>query len=367
MKSLLGFPGDLTDPGCLPSHYGTKVGGSPHIPEAYSSDCLSSALCGVCGFPLSLIFQTHAPLSSDLVQREIKERVLLLFSCLRKGCGKHPTCWKVYRLQMEESPGLCPVLQSTSGSGSIFGGDLEATKDAGFDLEGIRSALETLSKAKKKKKKTKCSSKRLFCEEQLPEFYLYAETEPEQTNISNAKEDAHVQFALEEYKAQMTDYEESIDPAKQDVKSEKYEKSKFKLMDGGVFWKFQQRLLRSPEQCVRYGFKSEFLSPVPSKLVKEPPNCKNCGSVRVFELQLTPHLMNAFMEAAEWIKSDLGSNTKLIIQKLHSNAERFCLEQEWSSVVVYTCSRSCTTNSVMCIEECVCVYDETNRMPNLCI
>lgn len=359
MKILLGLPDALTDGKSRPSHLATKVGGCPHVPEASSSVCFPNNLCGVCKSPLTLIFQTHVPLSSAVIGKEIKERLLFVFSCLRKGCGKHQSCWRVYRLQMElPNPSPLPQLKNESKPG-LFSDGLKSTEGSGFDLEGIRSALEALSKSKKTKKKS--TSKRVFCEDQLPEFYLYADAEPESTKTLTPQEDAQVQSALSKYKAQTNNYEESIDPSKNDGLEEGYEKSKFKAMDGGAFWRFQQRLNRSPEQCVRYGFKSEILSPVSQELVKRPPNCENCGSARVFELQLTPHLMNAFVEAAEWIKNEPGSRTPSEVQMLCSNSERFALERDWCTVVIYTCNDSCHSNSTTCLEEVVHVYDEPNR------
>uniref|UniRef100_A0A1I7XVG1 MYND-type domain-containing protein n=1 Tax=Steinernema glaseri TaxID=37863 RepID=A0A1I7XVG1_9BILA len=82
---------------------------------------------------------------------------------------------------------------------------------------------------------------------------------------------------------------------------------------------FQKVISRYADQIVRYSRGGKPLlatdfAPAP----KNVPNCENCGAERIFELQLTPHLLSLI---------DVDSLGHSI---------------DWATVLVYTCSESCS-------------------------
>ncbi|KAK0417236.1 hypothetical protein QR680_012898 [Steinernema hermaphroditum] len=81
---------------------------------------------------------------------------------------------------------------------------------------------------------------------------------------------------------------------------------------------FQKIISRYSDQIVRYSRGgSPLLATDFAPTPKEVPNCENCGAARVFELQLTPHLLSLI---------DVDSLGQSI---------------DWATVLVYTCSKSC--------------------------
>ncbi|KAL3876330.1 hypothetical protein ACJMK2_034192 [Sinanodonta woodiana] len=136
-------------------------------------------------------------------------------------------------------------------------------------------------------------------------------------------EQKHVTKLLKEYEQRerkmVQEFED--DSTCMDVKGtsvEKYEKTA--VAHGDVFFhKFRNKISPCPQQCVRYNWNG---APVyinkPSPLSAEQMRCSECGSVRVFELQLMPALV-----------------------------PYLCLPQssdpavEFGTVLIYTCKASC--------------------------
>jgi pre-rRNA-processing protein TSR4 len=121
--------------------------------------------------------------------------------------------------------------------------------------------------------------------------------------------------------------------------SQKEDKDVYESTIDKTFQKFADRLAQNPEQVIRYEFKGQPLlycktdavgkllapSAAPSSKVTagqgtggKIPKCQNCGSGRVFEVQLTPHAI-----------------TEL-------EAEDMNLEgMEWGTILVGVCERDC--------------------------
>ena len=114
--------------------------------------------------------------------------------------------------------------------------------------------------------------------------------------------------------------------------NEKYEKSS--IADGDrIFHKFQKRIRTCKEQCLRYKWNGEPLllseKVVPITSLEHVPACLNCGSERVFEMQLMPALVSFLAQADE--------------RKPHQGASS-CGEEariDFGTVFIYTCERSC--------------------------
>ncbi|XP_045213190.2 programmed cell death protein 2-like [Mercenaria mercenaria] len=103
-------------------------------------------------------------------------------------------------------------------------------------------------------------------------------------------------------------------------KTENYEKTALLHRDF-MFHKFIKRLSACPEQCIRYEWNgSALLNSYPSS--KLPSTCCHCGGEVVFELQLTPALINHLR-----LPGQTGSAV------------------EFGTVLVYTCKQSCWDES----------------------
>ena len=78
---------------------------------------------------------------------------------------------------------------------------------------------------------------------------------------------------------------------------------------------FYQRILRVPNQCIRYMYGSKPLLPMScTRLRKQIPKCNACNGNRLFEMQLMPPLLNVINDANN---------------------------MDWDTVLVYSCENSC--------------------------
>lgn len=88
------------------------------------------------------------------------------------------------------------------------------------------------------------------------------------------------------------------------------------------FHRFQKRLKRSPEQCIRYWRGATPLYSSAEKL-KPIPACEHCGGPRIAELQLTPPLLFY----------------------LKPRPSKSPVHIDFGTVIIYTCSANCTTST----------------------
>lgn len=177
------------------------------------------------------------------------------------------------------------------------------------------------------------------CSPELPEYALYAMSEAdacEASRSSKAKDLQHVDRLLQQYQQQTAAGSSSAqgqgaDSDGETYAPEEYEKDSIRGVDP-AYVKFNKRLQRSPEQCVRYRFNGEPVWPNSSK--PEVPVCSRCGSSRVLELQLMPALIQLTLEAYEQLS---GAE----LQRCQASQPGVAA-WEWSTVAVYTCSKSCS-------------------------
>lgn len=123
-----------------------------------------------------------------------------------------------------------------------------------------------------------------------------------------------------------------------------------------TFQKFSDIVSQNPEQILRYEFKgqpllysgtdgvaSRFIVPHgKSGAVKGLPRCDNCGAQRVFELQLTPHLIFE-IEKSEAMSIEDG--------------------MEWGTIIVGTCVNNCGENGTVSFQEEWVGVQWEERMP----
>jgi len=126
--------------------------------------------------------------------------------------------------------------------------------------------------------------------------------------------------------------------------NQKEDKDVYESTIDKTFQKFADRLAQNPEQVLRYEFKGQpllyskndavgkLLSGGPKEHVKvttgsgsgsRMPRCENCGSGRVFEVQLTPHAIMELEREEEGVDG-----------------------MEWGTVIVGVCERNCQQNGV---------------------
>lgn len=116
-----------------------------------------------------------------------------------------------------------------------------------------------------------------------------------------------------------------------------------------AYLKFQERLLRSPEQCVRYGFRGATLWP--ARAAPQAPPCAACGAPRVFEMQAMAPVLAMLSEARDWHVAE-GAQA--------GGLASFPGAWEWLTVGVWACARSChvADGDVCYVEEHVAVATE---------
>ncbi|KAI9329340.1 programmed cell death protein 2 [Obelidium mucronatum] len=141
---------------------------------------------------------------------------------------------------------------------------------------------------------------------------------------------------------------------------EVYEKTQVKGVTK-AFKTFQKTVAKYPEQCIRYGFKTEPLV-YNERPFASPPPCPHCNSARVFEIQLMPALLS-FLPVEEYALKKTkhvkpAKNAKPTLDDLSTKGVDF------GTLLIYTCSKNCLGasgdgGSVRYVEEGIIVqHDE---------
>ncbi|XP_052189255.1 uncharacterized protein LOC127799346 [Diospyros lotus] len=347
---ILGMPGPWAD--CkheASDHYTTKIGGLPDWPIPNTALRCDLLLCSACGSKLCLVMQAYAPVSSKTLT--IEERVLYIFGCVMPKCGGSPGSWRAIRVQKSFSGGkssvnyheeIAPTTSSLSASASDWREDLWAfdsieDEDAGnddIDLEELRRALsDAASLASYPKKQNKVHQSETIVEAApvrkttqevdnqtpvLPCFYMYTQEEAlcrEVTFLSSS----YTSLSIKEAK---NDLDYNPQEEKWDKEAYEYDKA---LSADRTYLKFKKRMDAYPEQCFRYSFGGKPL--LATGAAVDPGICSLCGGSRHYEMQLMPPLLYFLQEEA-------------------LDSEDYSLENwDWMTVIVYTCSMSCSQPS----------------------
>ena len=195
----------------------------------------------------------------------------------------------------------------------------------------------------------------------LPKFdscYIHVLEEPEQ-RIGSLNYEENLLREYEKREGPLTELEKGAISNT----GEKYEKSEVADRDR-TFHKFQKRLRRCQEQCLRYQWNGSPLlfsgKVAPSHDLDDVPMCSNCHSKRVFELQLMPALSLVLNKVeSDIVAQKHQSKTELLEGSLLCNEHKLgkaatinqpemvsasdCSSAriEFGTVFVYTCSKSC--------------------------
>jgi pre-rRNA-processing protein TSR4 len=293
----------------------SKIGGFPVWLYPTRPLSVEMATCNQCGDPLLLLLQLYAPEDDP---PEAFHRMIYVMCCRKGQCNT----FKVWRSQLpKENPyyklndqrqwELICKPQTTCG--------LRGTKQCSRCHQAIYCSRPhqiydwTVGGHRETCTKTDITikpNKLLF-----HEYEIVSEPEGEEDkniNLDNVEIDKTVST------------EETIEDSKVGVDK--------------AFLTFQQRILRSPDQILRYARVDE--NPTEPLWVSDLgrpttiPPCEHCGSERTFEFQILPQLLY-------YLKMDPTSKDAL----------------DWGTLLIYTCARNCHVTNTNYIQEVIWKQD----------
>ncbi|KAI8825764.1 programmed cell death protein 2 [Fimicolochytrium jonesii] len=321
-----------------------KIGGKPMWLNQSAPLKATDVTCGVCEKPMVLLLQFYTPEDHPI---EAYHRVIYVFCCRNGACHKNrwQDCFKAYRSQLPEvnevytfdedsdthvptptAPlcnicGLsgpkkcskCKAAQYCSKEHQVVdwneGGHKHRCESANGDAADPATASQT---------------KVLF-----PEFELVSEDEPEPSAGAGDEDENDEGESLETKLANVAiEGSEAIE----DMEETEVDVDK-------AFLKFQKRVLREPEQVIRYARVSYEDGKDPEPLwvsdsgkpqAEHIPACPHCHGPRVFEFQAMPQLLNV-----------------LDINHFTSDA------LDWGTIIVYSCVGNCQPEGQTYMEETV--------------
>lgn len=132
----------------------------------------------------------------------------------------------------------------------------------------------------------------------------------------------------------LKDYEEFVEKQKQssqddslaNIPDAEFEKYTNQLDDDKAFNKFKKKISNEPEQVIRFhrGGSPLWITTLNQPNDTDIPACETCQGPRMFEFQIMPQLLNSFKD----------------------------LDIDWGVLAIYTCAKSCNTNSNYIEEYC---------------
>ncbi|XP_077224461.1 programmed cell death 2 C-terminal domain-containing protein [Tasmannia lanceolata] len=331
-------------------YYTTKIGGLPDWPILETDISPGLLQCGVCGKRLCLVAQVYAPVVIDGLK--VEERTIYVLGCLMPKCGSSPLSWRTLRVQNsyndldlssvgKEVVPLEPSCDSVSRINNCEEDDLwrrgfgekdaDDGSDGDLDLVELGKALQeaaslvSSSKKQKGRKHTKAFAKYLPVKPiirvkdaripVIPCFYIYSQEEPSFSDVTAISAN-YSSLSIKESRMHLDDHE-----GEETWEGEGYEYDKALDADR-TYLKFKKRMDACPEQCFRYSFGGKPLLDKPG--CEEPKTCGLCGEPQRFEIQLMPPLLYFLQQAAD------------------SSLERSLEDWNWMTLIVYTCSKSCS-------------------------
>ncbi|KAL6993085.1 hypothetical protein U1Q18_011203 [Sarracenia purpurea var. burkii] len=347
-KIILGMPGPWADDRCEASdHYTTKIGGLPDWPISNITIRSDLLLCNACGSNLCLVAQIYAPSKS----LKIEERIIYVFGCVIPKCGSSPQSWRALRVQKslsgDKSNITCddvvpPTMSPISASNSDWKEDLwtfdyridDDGNDDEIDLEELgRAFSEAASLASHPKKQNKNYQSEHIAESSpvsktiravgdktpvLPCFYVYTEEEAFSMTVTSVCS-SYTSLSIKENRSDLDDH------AHEETWEEEGYEYDSALNADRTYLKFKKRMDAYPEQCFRYWYGGKPL--LATGRAMDPVMCGLCGGSRHYEMQLMPPLLYFLHEEAV-------------------DGREYSLENwNWMTLIVYTCSVSCSHSS----------------------
>ena len=332
--------------------------------------------------------QAYTPLVASALSppgvEDLSERYLYLFACLAPACRNTGEAWRAVRAQRPAAPApvaapapaaatpapASPIHVDWGGAADDWGGDAAlpgaADADLGVLTEQLDAALAVSASSAARQRRPPAAGaasarprpahtpRPAPAPHTLPEFYLLACAEPEEEGAGAGLErvSARAQELALAYQQHGGGGGGGAGGEEPDVSGggeeawagEEYERPSVRGVSRAQL-KFQKRLRRCPQQCVRYGAASQPLWP--SERRPAPPPCPRCRGPRRFELQLMAPLIHFLGEG--------------IAAPQHGPAlEEALLDWDWATAVLCSCARSCYAGDQGAIEystESVWVYN----------
>ncbi|KAF6041310.1 PDCD2L [Bugula neritina] len=312
MSSLLiGFlDGKISDTEAIDS-YTSKIGGKPII---YNGKAVSLK-CRCCTVrDCTLVCQLYCPVDDEY------HRTLYVFSCSNLSCYKTNLGWQVLRIQQ-------PVSNVTASNKHE-----QPTKSTAFDIEWIGMTTPPYNTPPLNKREASETSRadetRVYnLEHAVDGLSLGSSTDSLSFDsyYVSVSEEVIAQPKLSKQDRQLLDDYNLEDASlnnrkggaatKSATNGEHYEKTHVAHGDT-VFYKFMKALSKNPSQIIRYDYCGNPL-PMTSIDTSSISACQNCGSQRVFEVQLMPSLMQSLTMNNQATHLDVGT------------------------LIIYSCSKSC--------------------------
>lgn len=391
------------------------IGGTPSYFERDQHVNRDQVSCGGCGDVMPLLVQLHVPCTPGGIHQFPVGRSVYVFGCNRASCGRHAleqeggnfsfggggtfVCRRsqdtVKESGVSEVEKTAPEpAKSTWGEDTVDDEDTHDDNDWGGvedkdvdDMEAMLSNMEVSGpkgvgpKKKPAKKQTGKTNSGSCSDSGLPQFACYeirAQQEPagkrgidlddmEDDNIGiSSSSDEKIQAMLARYMAEEED-EEILSAIRGSAGVAATEKDE-QLSEGDrAMLAFTDRVKRAPRQVLRYAKDGEPLWAIPQlkqqssgkKKEMSVPNCP-CGAKRIFEFQLMPSLLHVLevdwhaLSVSQVPASAESSGEDETWTREFSNGG-----QNWGSIALYTCSKSCDINR----EEFVVVQSSLDGMP----
>lgn len=311
-------------------YFPSKVGGKPawlHLTGIPDGTRLS---CNNCGEPCIFLLQVYAPIDEDAAAFH---RTVFVFTCVNAECVKHNTTGSVIALRSQlprintfygENPSPETPCGSDTPSACEHNNLCVVCGALGNKCCGRCRSRHYCTKSHqvwdwKHGHKSRCG---LAASDNLtdgtnavilfPEYELV--TEPEDDGYEDPSSDRTDEERFSDYREFLSKHPENTALGSCPTDLDKMATS----CKDKAFWKFKKVTEKFPDQVLRYDIGGSPLFVSSEGIPDDIPNCP-CGSVRQFEFQVLPQLLNSIVE---------------------SSSESL----DWGTLLVYTCKRSCDTN-----------------------
>nr|XP_039264311.1 programmed cell death protein 2-like isoform X1 [Styela clava]XP_039264318.1 programmed cell death protein 2-like isoform X2 [Styela clava] len=316
-----------------------RVGGRVNLNQSKSVGTVVPS-CVLCGDSQILVTHLYCPLDVSS-----HHRILCVFSCSRSSCWSKSKGWTVLRILISDKNSL-EIEKSTNVSEEVWGDGDENEWGDGDETEwGDESDMNSSRKivAEEKDVSTKLSQMKISNNHKniisckydnatmehpskiyLPAYYInvYDETECVKLTQKTKKGEQNYSLSSDEMK-QYADFASG----KCTLNPESYERTE---QNDKLFYKFWKTNQICPEQIIRYCHGG---TPLHAKKSNDKiPICPDCGSLRVYEMQLMPALLPCLQ------------------------TDSFSLE--FSTVLVYTCSKNCSNDGDLSVKKEYLIYQD---------
>ncbi|XP_048586355.1 programmed cell death protein 2 [Nematostella vectensis] len=345
----LGFVEKVANPLRLASpFFPSKVGGVPAWLDLENLPSSNGLLCKSCQKPLAFLMQVYSPFSEGVASEErCFHRTVFVFCCRNGKCYKKNSndCFLVLRCQLprknkfysfnpppEIDDNENVTLESVSSefrprkfaclcdvcgcSGTKKCSKCKSVFYCSRDHQvfgwktGHKTACNQLAEGKTipKEGNTPLKPNQVL----FPELEIITETEPPEEQFVEKSEEEK----MKEFESMSKSL--GVDSSKDQELERLAELGKEKFVVDKIFKNFKKRVLRCPDQVLRYqrGGEPLWVSDEYQPRLEDVPKCQ-CGSSRQFEFQIMPQLLN-------YLKVDSVEAS-----------------MDWGTIVIFTCSTSC--------------------------